>query len=52
MSDALWRELMLIGIDVVIIKPGTVNTAMYHKGEKEDLRGKDRRDVFLAHSRS
>src|ERR1700684_3552108 len=37
MSDALRRELMLFGIDVVIIEPGTVNTAMYEKGEKEDL---------------
>jgi NAD(P)-dependent dehydrogenase (short-subunit alcohol dehydrogenase family) len=37
MSDALWRELMLFRIDVVIIEPGTVNTAMYNKGEKEDL---------------
>ena len=24
---------------VVIIEPGTVNTAMYDKGEKEDLSG-------------
>ena len=38
MSDALRQELMLFGIDVVIIEPGTVNTAMYDKGEKEDLR--------------
>jgi len=37
MSDALRIELMLFGIDVVIIEPGTVNTAMYDKGEKEDL---------------
>jgi NAD(P)-dependent dehydrogenase (short-subunit alcohol dehydrogenase family) len=37
MSDALRRELMLFGIDVVIIEPGTVNTAMYDKGEQEDL---------------
>jgi hypothetical protein len=37
MSDALRRELMLFGIEVVIIEPGTVNTAMYNKGEKEDL---------------
>ena len=37
MSDALREELMLFGIDVVIIEPGTVNTAMYGKGEKEDL---------------
>ena len=37
MSDALRQELMLFGIDVVIIEPGTVNTSMYDKGEKEDL---------------
>jgi short-subunit dehydrogenase len=37
MSDALRREMMLFGIDVVIIEPGTVNTSMYDKGEKEDL---------------
>ena len=37
MSDALRIELMLFGIGVVIIEPGTVNTSMYDKGEKEDL---------------
>jgi NAD(P)-dependent dehydrogenase (short-subunit alcohol dehydrogenase family) len=37
MPDALRRDLILFGIDVVIIEPGTVNTAMYDKGEKEDL---------------
>jgi len=37
MSDALRQELMIFGIDVVIIEPGTVNTAMYDKGEREDL---------------
>jgi NAD(P)-dependent dehydrogenase (short-subunit alcohol dehydrogenase family) len=37
MSDALRRELMLFDIDVVMIEPGTVNTAMYDKGEQEDL---------------
>jgi len=37
MSDALRIELMLFGIDVVMIEPGTVNTSMYDKGEKEDL---------------
>ena len=37
MSEALRRELMLFGIDLVIIEPGTVNTTMYDKGETEDL---------------
>ncbi|MGF7181539.1 SDR family NAD(P)-dependent oxidoreductase [Tunturiibacter psychrotolerans] len=37
MSEALRRELMLFGIDLVIIEPGTGNTAMYDKGETEDL---------------
>lgn len=37
MSDALRRELRLFGIDLVIIEPGAVNTAMYDKGETEDL---------------
>src|ERR1700693_4153721 len=37
MSDALRIELMLFGIDVVMIEPGFVNTTMYDKGEKEDL---------------
>jgi NAD(P)-dependent dehydrogenase (short-subunit alcohol dehydrogenase family) len=37
MSEALRRELKLFGIDLVVIEPGAVNTAMYDKGETEDL---------------
>lgn len=37
MSEALRRELKLFGVDLVIIEPGAVNTAMYDKGEAEDL---------------
>jgi short-subunit dehydrogenase len=37
MSDVLRLELMLFGIDIVMIEPGFVNTAMYDKGEQEDL---------------
>jgi NAD(P)-dependent dehydrogenase (short-subunit alcohol dehydrogenase family) len=37
MSDVMRLELMLFGIDLVMIEPGFVNTSMYDKGEKEDL---------------
>jgi hypothetical protein len=37
MSDALRRELIPFGIDVVLIEPGPVNTAMYDKAEQEDI---------------
>lgn len=37
MSEALRRELMLFGIDLVIIEPGAVNTPIWNKGEEEDL---------------
>jgi NAD(P)-dependent dehydrogenase (short-subunit alcohol dehydrogenase family) len=37
MSDVLRLELMLFGIDLVMIEPGFVNTTMYDKGEIEDL---------------
>jgi NAD(P)-dependent dehydrogenase (short-subunit alcohol dehydrogenase family) len=37
MSDVLRLELILFGIDLVMIEPGFVNTSMYDKGEKEDL---------------
>ena len=37
MSDVLRLELMLFGIELVMIEPGFVNTAMYDKGEREDL---------------
>jgi NAD(P)-dependent dehydrogenase (short-subunit alcohol dehydrogenase family) len=37
MSDVLRLELMLFGIDLVMIEPGFVNTTMYDKGENENL---------------
>ena len=37
MSDSLRRELMLFGIDVVIIRPGAVVTAIWDKAEQVDL---------------
>jgi NAD(P)-dependent dehydrogenase (short-subunit alcohol dehydrogenase family) len=37
MSESLRRELMLYGIDVIIIGPGYVNTPILNKAEAEDL---------------
>jgi short-subunit dehydrogenase len=37
LSESLRRELMLYGIDVVIIGPGSVATPIWDKAEKVDL---------------
>ena len=36
-SDALRRELSIYGIDVIVIEPGAVRTAIWDKAEQEDL---------------
>jgi short-subunit dehydrogenase len=36
MSESLRRELMLYGIDVILIEPGYVNTPILDKAEAED----------------
>jgi NAD(P)-dependent dehydrogenase (short-subunit alcohol dehydrogenase family) len=37
MSETLRRELMLFGIDVIVVGPGSVATAIWDKGEAEDM---------------
>jgi len=37
LSEGLRRELMLFGIDVVVVAPGAVATAIWEKGEQVDV---------------
>jgi NAD(P)-dependent dehydrogenase (short-subunit alcohol dehydrogenase family) len=37
LSESLRRELMLFGIDVIVIGPGAVKTPIWEKAEKEDI---------------
>ena len=39
MSESLRRELMLYGIDVIIVGPGSVATPIWDKAEREDVSG-------------
>lgn len=38
MSDALRRELMVYGVDVILIEPGMIATPIWDKAEETDLR--------------
>lgn len=44
MSESLRRELMIYGIDVILIEPGYVNTPILDKAEAEDFGIYDRTD--------
>jgi NAD(P)-dependent dehydrogenase (short-subunit alcohol dehydrogenase family) len=37
MSESLRREMMIYGIDVIVVEPGYVNTPILDKAESEDL---------------
>ena len=47
LSESLRRELMILGIDVIIVAPGTVATAIWGKAEQVDI-NPYRGSVFFA----
>lgn len=48
LSESLRRELMLYGIDVIIVAPGSVATPIWHKAEKTDLSAYENTDYAEA----
>jgi short-subunit dehydrogenase len=48
LSESLRRELMLFGIDVVVIAPGPVKTPIWAKAEEVDISGYQNSPYFPA----
>ena len=48
MSETLRRELLVYGIDVIVIGPGNVNTPIWDKAEKADL-SKYKNSIYYQH---
>jgi len=44
LSDALRRELMLYGVDVIVIEPGVISTPIWNKAEATDFSGYEATD--------
>jgi NAD(P)-dependent dehydrogenase (short-subunit alcohol dehydrogenase family) len=51
LSESLRRELMLYGIDVIIVGPGSVATPIWDKAEKVDLSAYEKTEYAVAATR-